>query len=137
MSHLLEPLQQLQTALEKMGEKYQFAMSELARLKAQPSIDPELLEELQSELALAKQQGQELESQFNEQQSQFQEFEERYQSLAESHNMLSAEYENLQAELHAQKEANQKLLDKNRVAADHTKLVLERLAKIDSEAPTL
>lgn len=134
MSHLLEPLQQLQTALEKMTEKYQFAMSELARLKAQPSIDPQILTKLQNELTLAKEQGRELEAQFNEQQSQFQDFEERYQSLAESHNMLSAEYENAQAELHAQKEANQKLLDKNRIAADHTKLVLERLAKIDSEA---
>ena len=57
----------------------------------------------------------------------------RYQSLAESHNMLSTEYEQTQNQLQIFTAQNQKLIEKNRVAAEHTKLVLERLAKIDSE----
>jgi hypothetical protein len=47
--------------------------------------------------------------------------------------MLSTEYEQTQNQLQIFTAQNQKLIEKNRVAAEHTKLVLERLAKIDSE----
>ncbi len=134
MSNLIDPLHQLQSAFNQLAEKYRFVTSELARIKAQPTIPPELLDELQKELSFAKEQGQRLEDQFSDQQEQLQDFEQRYQSLAESHSLISAEYEEAQAQIHTLTQANHKLQEKNRIAAEHTKLVLERLAKIDSEA---
>ena len=46
---------------------------------------------------------------------------------------IYTEYEQTQNQLQIFTAQNQKLIEKNRVAAEHTKLVLERLAKIDSE----
>ena len=47
---------------------------------------------------------------------------------------MGAELERAQADVQVLTEQKRKLIDKNRVAAEHTKVVLERLAKIDSEA---
>ena len=91
------------------------------------------MQAVQAELDASKELQQNLEQQLAREAEEYQALEQRYQSLAESHNMLSTEYEQTQNQLQIFTAQNQKLIEKNRVAAEHTKLVLERLAKIDSE----
>ena len=49
MSTLIDQLTQLQTALTKLRDKYQFASSELTRIKAQPTITADQLQAVQAE----------------------------------------------------------------------------------------
>ena len=133
MSNLLSQLTQLQNAIAKLTEKYQFVTSELARLKAQPSISNEQMSAVQSELEQTQQRIENLEQLIAEQEQNHTELESRYQSLSDSHSVLGNEYEQAQANIDELSLANQKLIEKNQVAAEHTKLVLERLAKIDNE----
>lgn len=134
MSQLIDQLQRLKSALITLGEKYQIAVSELNHLKNQPTLTQEQVQALQHELALTSEQNDNLQQQLEQTQKAQRDLEQRYQTLADSHSVMSAELERAQAEVDILTEHKQKLIDKNRVAADHTKLVLERLAKIDSEA---
>lgn len=133
MSNLLNQLEQLQSALTRLTDKYQYVTSELARVKAQPSVTSEQMAEIQAKLGATEERIAMLEESIDEHETAKAELEQRYQSLADSHNLLSKEYEDAQAQIENLTQINQKLVEKNQIAAEHTKVVLERLAKIDSE----
>lgn len=134
MSQLIDQLQQLKTALMTMGEKYQATVSELTHLKSQPVVSQEQVEALQDQLDMASEHNQNLQQQLDDKIQAYRDLEQRYQSLSDSHSVMGAELERAQADVQVLAEQKRKLIDKNHVAAEHTKVVLERLAKIDSEA---
>ena len=134
MSQLIDQLQQLKTALIALGEKYQSTVSELIHLKSQPSFSQEHIQELQAQIDTARDQQQAAQQALDANKKQHQDLEKRYQNLADAYSLMGSELERAQAQIQALNDINQKLIEKNRVAADHTKVVLARLAKIDSEA---
>ena len=62
MSTLIDQLTQLQTALTKLRDKYQFASSELTRIKAQPTITADQLQAVQAKLDSSKELQQSLDA---------------------------------------------------------------------------
>ncbi|WP_019520437.1 hypothetical protein [Faucicola boevrei] len=133
MTNLLSQLTELKGYIGKLTDKNQYLSSELARIKTQPSISSEQMSAVQTELNNTQQRIEKLEQLIVKHEQQHAELENRYQSLADSHSILSNEYEQAQAQIETLTQTNQKLIEKNHVASEHTKLVLERLAKIDSE----
>lgn len=134
MSQLIDQLTRLQNALAQLGERYQTAQTELSALKARPNIEPDELNQLKNQSSIFREQTQTLQQQLAQQEQRYRELEQRYQSLADSHSLLGAELEQANEQIHTLHADNQKLIDKNRVAAEHAKVVLERLTKIDNEA---
>ncbi|HBH34586.1 MAG TPA: hypothetical protein DDW38_08705, partial [Psychrobacter sp.] len=67
-------------------------------------------------------------------QQQLSELNEEYQTLTESHHALNDEYSELLRKCEALEQVNQALLEKNRLAKEHTKVVMQRLTLIDQPA---
>lgn len=131
---LIEKLQHLDSILHDIRHRYDASQNELVALKSNPKIDTQQIEELQQQLNdmhSAYEQG--VTEQQNLQQ-QLSELSEEYQTLTESHHTLNDEYSELLRKCEALEQVNQALLEKNRLAKEHTKVVMQRLTLIDQPA---
>lgn len=133
MSDLINQLTRLQTVLGRIGEKYQRAQAEITELKSRPNVEIEEYKKSQNQTAIFREQTQTLQQQLAQQEQRYRELEQRYQSLADAHSLLGAELEQANEQIHTLHADNQKLIEKNRIATEHAKVVLERLTKIDTE----
>lgn len=120
MTDLTNQLMQLQGLLQTIRQQYSMAVAENHELKTHP-------EDIEQALIHAEEQNALLQQQLDEQIKKYQELDERYLELSNSNDILKAECDKLNEE-------NQKLIDKNKIAAHYTELVLARLTKIDNES---
>lgn len=128
---LIAKLQRLENTLSKKHKRYQADQKELEILKSQIlSGDPdhrqlrELLAKREEQHLSCLQDNSTLKEEHEQFQAQHQSLIEAYQELQEQQVLLIENYEDLAAE-------NQKLHEKNRIANDHAKVVIERLTALD------
>lgn len=125
MSNLLTELQQLQSNLADIGEKYRTTKKELHQLKTRPLVDVAELEQANEQLALVIEHNNSLEERIQQQKLAYEELEKRTNALYES-------YQVKEAELSKANEMIDQLIEKNRLATEHAKTVLANLTKIDN-----
>lgn len=126
MSNLLTQLSQLQTALADIGEKYRATQKELYQLKNRPLVDKTELEQANEQLTLALERNNYLEQQRIQQDQAYQALEKQLHEAFESYHIKELELEKANQTIH-------QLSEKNRIASERAKKVLENLSKIDKD----
>ncbi|WP_438012357.1 hypothetical protein [Psychrobacter raelei] len=152
---LIEKLHHLDSILHDIRQRYDASHSELLSLKNGPQIDPNEVERLQQQLTesqaayeQAQQTQQQLEQELSDTRSAFEQAQQEHssleqvynqlndehQSLVEAHTNLNDSYSELLQKCEALEASNHALLEKNRLAREHTKVVMHRLTLIDQAA---
>lgn len=128
---MYDQLLQLEKIILDIKQQHQLVSEELNTLKQQPSTDPAVLTALQSQLDTSY-------AEHDTHKKQLGELDNRYQNLAEAHHIIGAEQDKLKKQVadlqqknKALKAQNSELEQKNILAAERIKVVLNRLAIID------
>ena len=136
---LLPKLKQLESQWQTVRNRYRNTAGELKLIKDKPKVDVSQVNQLKIQLAEAKNSERYAKDKIEKLTAEHNMLETDYGQLQTEHNVLNQEFEQLKSanrrlvdEVDALKSANQKLQDKNRSALEHTKVVLERLTKIDN-----
>ncbi|WP_296403891.1 hypothetical protein [Psychrobacter sp.] len=128
---LIEKLQHLDSILHDIRQRYDNSNNELFALKQTPSLDIQAIEQLQQQLEETQDAYERVLTEHQHLQQQVSQLDQEYQTLAEAHNGLTEEYNDLLKKCEALEQANHTLLEKNRLAKEHTKVVMQRLTLID------
>ena len=131
---LIEKLQHLDSILHDIRERYDASHNELLTLKSTPQVDTHQIDQLQQQLDEALGAYEQSVSENHQLQQHLDQMDEKYQTLAEAHHNLNDDYSELLKKYETLEQANKMLLEKNRLAKEHTKVVMQRLTLIDQVA---
>lgn len=130
---MIDQLKVLEKTVLDVRKHYHITATELVNLKTKmEDFDSDANAKLKQQLIRKQSQLDAIESQLNELTGRHKEMSSNHQTLVNEHNEATQKVEQLEQQVKQLQQDKAELIEKNRIAAEHTKGALERLTQIDN-----